>query len=289
MGRIGLVFLIIIQSCDLIQLKSEQEAAETAIRVARVKDTFLYKHDLIGMVPDDVSPQDSIQITDRYVDDWIKKQLMIDRASASIQLNEADLERRVLDYRYALIVHEYEKLYINQELSREVSDEEIEEYYRDKQDNFILRQNIIKGLFVRLPKEAPRITNIRNQVRAYPNSDIEEMRSYCYQFASLTHLEDSLWVNFNEIIKNTPLASMPNKVQFLRSNNFVETSDDEFVYLLRILDYKVSEQISPMEYVKDDIINILINKRKIELTRNLEDQTLKGALERNDFEKYEIN
>jgi len=221
MCRIGLILLIIFQSCELITLKGVQESPDKAVPVARVKDTFLYKHNLNGMVPDDVSSEDSIQITSQYIDDWIKKQLMIDRASESMQLNEADLERRVLDYRYALIVYEYEKLLINQELNRQVTDEEITQYYGEKQDNFILRQNIIKGLFAKLPKEAPRITNIRNQFRSYPSSDIEEMRSYCYQFASLTHLEDSLWVNFNEVIKNTPLASVPNKVQFLRSNNFV--------------------------------------------------------------------
>ncbi|MDA1121693.1 MAG: peptidyl-prolyl cis-trans isomerase [Bacteroidetes bacterium] len=289
MSRIGLIILIIFQSCDLIPLNGVKESTDTAIPVARVRDTFLYKDDLNGMVPDDVSSEDSIQITNQYIDDWIKKQLMIDRASASMELNEADLERRVLDYRYALIVHEYEKLLINQDLNREVTDEEISQYYEEKRDNFILRQNIIKGLFAKLPKEVPRITNIRNQFRSYPNSDIEEMRSYCYQFASLTHLEDSLWVNFNEVIKNTPLASVPNKVQFLRNNNFIETSDDEFVYLLRILDFKISEQNSPLEYVRDDIVNIIINKRKIDLTRQLEDQTIQAALKRKDFEKYEIN
>jgi len=273
----------------LITLKGVQRPPDKAVPVARVKDTFLYKNDLNGMVPDDVSSEDSIQITSQYIDDWIKKQLMIDRASESMQLNEADLERRVLDYRYALIVYEYEKLLINQELNRQVTDEEITQYYGEKQDNFILRQNIIKGLFAKLPKEAPRITNIRNQFRSYPSSNIEEMRSYCYQFASLTHLEDSLWVNFNEVIKNTPLASVPNKVQFLRSNNFVETSDDECVYLLRILDFKISEENSPLEYVRDDIVNIIINKRKIELTKQLEDQTIKAAQQRKDFEKYEIN
>ncbi|MDA0196206.1 MAG: peptidyl-prolyl cis-trans isomerase [Bacteroidetes bacterium] len=289
MSRIGLIILIIFQSCDLIPLNGVKESTDTAIPVARVRDTFLYKDDLNGMVPDDVSSEDSIQITNQYIDDWIKKQLMIDRASASMELNEADLERRILDYRYALIVHEYEKLLINQDLNREVTDEEISQYYEEKRDNFILRQNIIKGLFAKLPKEVPRITNIRNQFRSYPNSDIEEMRSYCYQFASLTHLEDSLWVNFNEVIKNTPLASVPNKVQFLRNNNFIETSDDEFVYLLRILDFKISEQNSPLEYVRDDIVNIIINKRKIDLTRQLEDQTIQAALKRKDFEKYEIN
>lgn len=275
-------------SCDLIQFKQDQGDDQESKAVARVKNTYLNQSDLVGIVPDNISIADSIQIVNQYIDSWIKKQLMIDKASTSIQLNESELERKVLDYRYALIVHEYEKIAVNQMLETQVTEEEILEYYNDKQDNFILKQNIIRGLFVKLPKEAPRITNIRNQVRSYPNANLEEMRSYCYQFAKLSHLDDSLWVNFNEIIKNTPLASIPNKVQYLRSNNFVETSDDEFVYLLKILEYKISDEISPLDYVRDNIINIIINKRKIELTRNLEAQTMKEAEERNEFEKYNI-
>jgi len=289
MLRASVFFLLIgIVSCDMLQMPGEQGEEAAVQPVARVKQTYLYKTDLNGVAPDDVSPKDSIQIINQYVESWIKKQLMMEKASATIQFDEADIERKVLDYRYALMVHEYEKLLVNQQLDKEVSEEEIASYYMEKKDNFVLKQNIIKGLFVKLPSEAPRTRRIRNDIRSYPNADIEAIRTYCYQFADRSHLEDSLWVNFNEVIKNTPLASIPNKVQFLRSNSFVETSDDNFIYLLKILEYKISDQVSPVEYVRDDIINIIINKRKIQLTRDLEEKTLKEAAENNYFEKYEV-
>ncbi len=283
-----IVLFFLIAACDYVKLSNSEDIGETDVRIARVKETFLYRNDLAGVVPDDVSLRDSIDIVNQYVDSWIKKQLMIDKASASIQFDEADIERKVLDYRYALMVHEYEKLVVQQQLTKDVSDEEIEQYYEEKKDNFVLKQNIIRGLFVKLPAEAPRIRRIRNGVRSYPNTDMEEIRTYCYQFASRSHLEDSIWVNFNEVIKNTPLAAIPNKVQFLRNNNFVETSDDNFIYLLKMIEYKISDQVSPLDYVRDDIINIIVNKRKIQLTRDLEENTLKEASENNYFEKYEI-
>ena len=285
---IPILGIALVTACDLIPLKGQQSEEEDEVAVARVKDTYLYYSDLAGVVPDDVSPRDSIHIVEQYVDGWIKKQLMIDKASTSMQFDEADIERRVLDYRYALMVHEYEKLLVQQQLSTEVGEEEIAQYYQVKQDNFVLKQNIIKGLFVKLPTEAPRIRRVRNWIRSYPNTNMEDLRTYCYQFANRSHLEDSLWVNFNEVIKNTPLATIPNKVQFLRSNSFVETSDDDFVYLLKLIDYKISDEVSPLEYVREDIINIIINKRKIQLTRDFEQTTLEEAATNNDFEKYEV-
>ena len=267
---------------------TSEEEGEVGTPVARVKATVLYKNDLTGVVPDNISATDSIDIINQYIDSWIKKQLMIDKASTNLQFDEVDIERKVLDYRYALMVHEYEKLVVQQQLEKEVSDEEITQYYQEKQDNFVLKQNIIRCLFVKLPVEAPRIRRVRNGIRSYPNTNMEELRTYCYQFANRSHLEDSLWVNFNEVIKNTPLASIPNKVQFLRRNDFVETADEDFIYLLKLIEYKISDEVSPLDYVRDDIVNIIVNKRKIQLTRDLENNTLKEAEENNYFEKYEV-
>jgi hypothetical protein len=99
-------------------------------------------------------------------------------------------------------------------------------------------------------------------------------------------LDDSVWYDFEDVIKNTPLVSIPNKVQFLRTNDFIETSDDIYVYFVRVLDYKITDQISPLEFVKDDIVQIIRNQRKVALTQRLEEEIFKEASENNDFEIY---
>jgi hypothetical protein len=87
-------------------------------------------------------------------------------------------------------------------------------------------------------------------------------------------------------VKNSPLAEIPNKIQFLKSNPYFETSDESFLYYLKVGQYRISDNISPMEFVKDDIRNIILNKRKVELAKRLEDEVYKGALEQQDFEIY---
>ncbi len=85
---------------------------------------------------------------------------------------------------------------------------------------------------------------------------------------------------------NSPLAEIPNKVQFLRSYNYFETSDTEFLYFLKIDAYKMSDNVSPLEFVKQDIKNIILNKRKVELARKLEDEVYENAAKQNDFEIF---
>ncbi len=258
--------------------------------LARVYNVLLYPEDIEGLVGEYVSPADSVSIVNRYVESWIRKQLLIAEAASQIDFDEAEMERKILDYRYALMTYKFEKYYVNEKVVREVSENEIQAYYDENKDNFQLKQNIIKGIFVKIPQEAPRIGSFRKLfIEKKDEKDDEQIKSYCYSFATSYSLEDTIWLNFEDIIRNTPLASIPNKVQFLQQNKFVETSDDNFMYFLKVTEYKISDQISPLEFVKDDIANIIINKRKIELTNKLEEKIYKEAKKNDDFEIFETS
>lgn len=277
-----LILLPVLISCDYFQQKEIVEEQP----LARVGETYLYEEDISGLVPSNISTEDSSKLSEKYVNDWIKKQLMIKRAQEEISLDQADIERKILDYRYALIVHEFEKLYINSHLNTLVEQEEIEEYYQEKSDNFLLKQNIVKCLFIQIPKSAPDINRLRRNVRAYPGSNKEDIEEYCYQYAIRSFLDDSLWVNFDEVIQNTPWKDMTNKIQFLRRTSFNETSDEDYIYFLRILEFKISDEISPLAYIRDDIENIIINKRKLALKKELEKAIYEEAQSQKSFEIY---
>jgi len=116
--------------------------------------------------------------------------------------------------------------------------------------------------------------------------EIAELKSYCLSFSAAYHLADSSWIEFDKLAVNSPLAEIPNKIQFLRSYNYYETSDDEFLYFLKIDAYKILDNVSPLEFVKEDIRNIILNKRKVELARKLEDDVYENAAKRKDFEVF---
>jgi hypothetical protein len=255
-----------------LPFKKKNEESETVELkpVARVKDKFLYTKDLVGIFPDEISEADSLNRLEQFVKSWIQKQLVISEAQEQLEFNEVELERKVLDYRYALIIHEFEKQFVNRKLNTVVTEQEIQEYYDNNIDNFELKQNIVQCNFVQLPKNAARISRFRTLLRNSRERDQEEIREYCYQYANKAHLEDSLWINFEEVIVNTPLSTIPNKTQYLRRNKFVEVQDDNFIYFLKILDYKITNDTSPLEFVRDDIEKIIINKRKVALAKTLE-------------------
>lgn len=254
--------------------------------IARVNNNYLYASEIAGIVGANASPVDSAQLMSAYTNNWIRKQLLIDEASSKIDFDEAEIQRKILDYRYSLIAYEYKSYYINQHLNKEVTNEEVQEYYENNQDNFPLKQNIIRGRFIRLPKDAPKTINIKKLIYATRQDRVEELRNYCFANALMYSLEDSVWINFEDIIKNTPLQEVPNKVDFLRRTKYTESSDEESKYYLLIKEYKKTDDIAPLEVVRDQIVDIIINKRKVELARNLEKEIYDKAVESNAFEIY---
>lgn len=254
--------------------------------IAKALDNYLYPSDLAGLFPVNISPQDSAKLAGKYVVDWVKKQLMISRSTDAIDFNEAEIERKVLDYRYALMVYSYEKKYITNNLDREVSMEDIIQYYSQKSDNFLLKQNIIKSIFAQVPKNAPNLNQFKRNFKSYPDSNLEDLKSYITQFAIKSYLEDTTWVVFDEVISGTPLENLQNKTQFLEQNKYTETSDENYTYFLKIFEYKKSDEISPLEFIREDIQNIIINKRKIALKKELEEKIYDEAKEKDLFKIY---
>ncbi len=274
-------------NCEFIRMKNEKAETENVRKVvARVHNSFLYQDELIGIIPTGTISEDSVARVTAYVNSWIRKQLVINEAMKNIDINEAEVERKVLDYRYSLIGYEYQNYYIKKNLDDSVSDKEIEAYYKERLDNFILKQNIIQGTYIKVPKEAPRTKRVKELMYSKKEKEIAELKSYCLSFSAAYHLADSSWIEFDKLAVNSPLAEIPNKIQFLRSYNYYETSDDEFLYFLKIDAYKILDNVSPLEFVKEDIRNIILNKRKVELARKLEDDVYENAAKRKDFEVF---
>lgn len=281
-GSILLIFLSLL-GCEFFQPKEES----TENPIARVYEVNLFPSDLSGLIPAGISPEDSARFAEKFVNDWIRKQLMIAKAEKEIDLNEAEIDQKVLEYRYALTRSAYEKKYILDNLDESVSEEEIQEYYESHSEDFILKQNIVRCLFVQLPLDAPRRRRFEKDFQSYPESTLEDLRDHATQFANRAFLEDSLWVDFNEVIGGTPFDQILDKNRVLRTRKYLKESDDQFDHYLRILEYKMVDDVSPLEFVKENIANILINKRKIALKRELEEKVYNEASRNNAFEIFD--
>jgi hypothetical protein len=277
--------LLLLIGCDLIQMKKDNAGGDASRQtVARVNNAYLYKDELLGIVPPGSSAEDSTARTESYIDSWIRKQLLIQEASKKININEAEVERKILDYRYSIIAYEYQSHYIKQNLDTSISENEIATYYKNNIDNFILKQNIVRATYIKIPVNAPRSKNLKGLIFSKDSDELKELKSYCLSFAVAYHIVDSSWIVFDDLVRNSPMVEIPNKVQFLKTNPYYETEADNFHYFLKVEEYRISDNVSPLEFVRDEIKNIILNKRKVELAKKLEDEIYNHASDQEEFE-----
>jgi hypothetical protein len=283
-----LIFIFVcslLAGCDFIRMKQKHlSELENREAVARVNNTFLYLDELIGIAALGSSKDDSAARVEAYIDSWIRKELLIQEAAKKININEAEVERKILDYRYSIIAYEYQSYYIKQNLDTVFNESEIKHYYQNNIDNFILKQNIVRATFIKMPKNAPKMNRLKDWMFSQDEEDRQSLKSYCLSFSVAYHISDSTWMIFDDLVRNSPLAEIPNKVQFLKANPYYETEDENYLYFLKVDEYRISDNVSPLEFVTDEIKNIILNKRKVELAKKLEDQVYENALEDKDFE-----
>lgn len=99
--------------------------------VAAIYDKVLYQSDLQGIMYDGISTNDSLVRTKVFIDNWIRRQLLIHQAENNLDKSELDCVKEIEDYRNSLIIYKYESMLIAQNLDTVVSDEEIEKYLKD--------------------------------------------------------------------------------------------------------------------------------------------------------------
>lgn len=278
--------VLFLSACDLFKIKSEEDDDDDPI-VAAVGKTYLHESDIAFLTNDTPSDLDSAELVNRYIQTWIKKQLMIKEAGKNLTINESELNRKLLDYRYALIIYEFEKSYVEQLLDKNVPLAEITAYYDKFKDNFSLKEIIVRANFIKMEKSLPQKRQVDRLLKSTRENDRKELKEVVLRYANNYFLEDSTWIKFDDIILNTPLAQNANNVQLLKGNKNISIEDESHTYFFHILEYKLQDQVPPLEFVKDEISKIIVNKRRVALAEKLHKEVYDKALENNEFKIYD--
>jgi hypothetical protein len=253
--------------------------------LARVKDDFLYPSDITNLTSRKMSKEDSALVVNNYINNWINEMLLIHKAELNLKEEQKNFDKQLQNYRKSLLIYEYEKKIIQQRLDTTVSLEAIEDYYLTNQQNFILKEDLAKITYARIPNDAPRLERVRKWYKSSDPDDIDKLIDYCHQFALVYYDEDS-WMELEDLLALIPLK-VENPGSFLRYNKHVELQDSVSFYFVNVRDYKIKNSTSPLSFEKNRIRSIIINQRKLELLKTMKQDLYNRALAKKDFEIYD--
>ena len=82
--------------------------------VAAVHGHTLYWDEVSAVVPDEATPEDSALLADRYIQQWITDQALVQQAQNVLPERLQDFEEALEKHRQALLTHAYEEEMIRQ-------------------------------------------------------------------------------------------------------------------------------------------------------------------------------
>ena len=277
--RILVLLLITLLCCGACK---EQYDHKGKTALVEVDGNFLYKEDLMSVLPVGLSKDDSILFAEHYIRSWAEEILLYEKAANNIPDN-VDVDKLVENYRKALIMHTYQQELINQKLTSDISEQEIADYYEKNKDLFKLESPLIKGLFIKVPLTAPQLNNVRRWYKTEKQDAVESLEKYSLQNAVKYEYFYDKWVDFDEVMDNIPIhVSNPNA--FLKANKYVEVADSSYCYLLNIKEYLPSGSVEPYDYASPHVTEMLVNQRKVEFLKKFEDELYNDAIRSGDVE-----
>jgi len=279
LNRALIILLILTVSCSSFFKKKNERV------LARVGDSYLYESELKGVVAAGTSAKDSLVITRTFVENWVRSQLVVQQAEKNLPAEQLDFTRQLEAYKNSLAIYAYENALVRQKLDTVISDEEIQDYYDANQQNFLLKDNIVQIQYVKLPLKSSVAKQVRQLLSADSPNDRTQLSELCEKNAADYFLDNENWIPFSDVLKEIPVKAY-NQEEFLQNHRELEYRDSAFVYLMKIKDFKIRESVSPLDFEKQRIRDIILNKRKIDLIHRMQDDLFTNAQKKNQFEIY---
>ena len=272
----ALCAVVILSGCSYLRNSKDE------VYVARVDDkTYLLK-DLRPQLPAGMTKPDSLARVNDILTRWVKKELLLKMAIENLDESQKDLSKEIEEYSNALLIHRYQQQLLSQKLDTVLTDQDIRRYYETNPEKFTLDYNIVKAVYVEIPKTVAKTDQIRRWMTENSTRSMSELESYSFQYASKYDHFNNGWVDFNNILARIP-GGKEDPEQMLKRSKFLQFSDLNNFYFVLVNDYILAGEKAPYDFVKDRIESLILNSRKMEFLQDLEKNIYEKGRRENRF------
>ncbi|MEI6312302.1 MAG: hypothetical protein WCP57_08595 [Bacteroidota bacterium] len=279
------VFLLVLISCCQYFKNKTKELKEEPI--ARVNDLYLYPSDINGL-SQNADKNDSAKLVQMFVTDWIKRNLLLEKAKESLPNSMKEIDEKVENYRQSLILYNYES-----ELLSEMQDTSIEnslkqKYYQDFQNNFVLEEDVFQFQYIALPLNTAQLEDWIEVFSSTKPEDKVTLNSKVKIGAMKAELSSSKWFTRDELNKQIELP-----IDFFAklkvNSNILKLDNSTQVILYKLNAVKPIGEVAPFDRVEKSINQILLNKKRTELLNKMYQEIYQKGIQTKTAEDFTIS
>lgn len=253
--------------------------------IARAYDHLLLWSDLRQVVPLEMNAADSAELAQRFVQGWLRQQVLLHLAESNLNAEGADLEGQLEDYRRSLVIFNYEQALVDQKLDTAITDAEIVQYYEAHKANFELKDDLIRARWFNVNEPDKRV--LRKMEERFLGGKGEQMRELEIWLAQLgVSITDrsGTWIPSADLRAEVPMNDTEAREMIARNGKRVFKAT-QGAWFVEILEHRDRNSESPVDLVRQDIRSILLNQRKLELIEGIRESAFQQALEHAEVEQ----
>jgi hypothetical protein len=244
---------------------------------ARAYERQLLLSEIQGYIPAGTSPEDSIAMASRYMDQWIREQVMVHQAELWLPQDETDFKRELDAYRNALLMHDYKDRYVNERLNTIVTDSDALAYYERNRESFVLTDYGVRVLFISAPTAInDQMDEMRDAMASLDSSQFLFMERWCVENGAVFSLADDIWWTLGDLTKEVPLELYRAESQIARRRP-IEFEADGLIHIVRFLEHALKNEVAPFEAVRNQVDELILHQRRQELLMELEENLVVAA------------
>ena len=261
---------------------------DSIIPIARVNDSYLYNEDIIDLISENTTKEDSTLIVNNFINRWATKQLLIDQSMINLSQEKQDFfNEMVSQYKTDLYTEAYKSSIISKQLDTVILKKEYEDYYNLNKRNFKLNDELLKVRYIQVDKNFLDLKALEKKIKRYDSIDKKDLTNLSIKFKSF-NLNDSIWIKSNVLIGRLPVLKEEN-LKVLKKPNYTQLQDSLGVYLIKIEATLKTNDVAPLSYVRPTIEQIILNKRKQDLLKKIQKDITIDAIKNENFEIFTKN
>lgn len=266
--------------------RRETSAPGSEEMLVQVGDSALTLNEVISRIPAGLTPEDSTEMFNTIVRAWVRRMVLADLAEKNIP-DMQKIEEMVESYRDGLIVDRYLEL-MDAQRDQEIDEKRIKDYYQQNNEQLVLREPIVKGIFLKTPSDDESAAQLRDWMRRANADALDKIDKSGLKRALQYDVFLDRWIPWHQLAQQIPYRFYDADA-FVESQRDFETEYAGSLYLLHISKYVPSGKPMPYEYAREVIAGIL---RRSDLARSREqllqdiyrDQMKEGVLKTGSFD-----
>lgn len=274
---LSLIICIFLSSCQFLDIEDDV--------IAKVGEVVLLEKDVLEAIPPGLNREDSLLFLENFVNRWTEEQVLYQQAVENLPNELPRINKEIEKYKRSLYVFAYENELLKAKLDTNISSTDIEAYFEENKEQFILRQSIIKYNYMIMSSQTKQLDKLHKKFSIQDAEDLADLGKFCSTSAYDCEFEDN-WVDLDDAkLKIKPLSNYL-KTNNLNAGRVIKLEDSSLVYLLKINELKIKEDTPPLDFVKNDVKEIILNQRKSILLNSLRREIIEDSKQKNKIEVF---